>query len=83
MTDTRAQHIAELQLDAAPHVRALTRRQISSIENLPADHEVLSVRGGAPLVRSPDGQLLRMRPSGRLVATIPVERVRSYLQVRG
>jgi hypothetical protein len=76
MTDPRAQQ---------PHAvndRELTRRQISSLENLPDDHELISVRGRVPLVRRADGRLLRIRPNGRLVATIPVEHVRSYLHVR-
>jgi len=62
---------------------SLSDRQISSMEKLPADHEVVSVRGRAPIVRQPDGQLWRIRPSGSFVAALPVERVQSYLHVHG
>lgn len=61
----------------------LTRSQLRSVEQLPADHEVLSLQGRAPIVRSPDGQLLRIRPSGRFVDAMPVEPVRSYLHLNG
>jgi hypothetical protein len=61
----------------------LTRRQIRCIETLPADHEVVSIRGRAPIVRSGDGELMRIRPSGRMVPSVRVERVRSYLHLHG
>jgi hypothetical protein len=59
----------------------LTRRQLRRMERLPPDHEVVSVQGRAPIVRQPDGRLLRIRPSGRVVDSMPVERVRSYLHL--
>jgi hypothetical protein len=61
----------------------LTQRQIRCMEELPAGHELVRVRGRAPLVREPDGQLSRIRPSGRLVAIGSVSSVRSYLDVHG
>jgi len=61
----------------------LTRRQLSRMQRLPAGHEVVSVQGRAPIVRQPDGRLLRIRPSGRVVEAMPVERVRSYLHLHG
>ena len=61
----------------------LTQRQILYMRQLPADHDVVSLEGRAPIVRKPDGGLLRIRPSGRVVEANPVERVRSYLHVRG
>jgi len=61
----------------------LTQRQIRFMEKLPEGHKVVSIRDGAPIVRRPDGRLLRMQPSGRLAETIRVERVRSYLHVHG
>jgi hypothetical protein len=51
------------------------------MEKLPEGQEVVSTRCGAPIVRRPDRQLLRMQPNGRLAATIHVERVQSYLHV--
>ena len=61
----------------------LTQRQIRFMEKLPEGHKVVSIRDGAPIVRRPDGRLLRMQPSGRLADTIRVERVRSYMHVHG
>jgi len=61
----------------------LTRRQIRRIERLPKGHEVVSTRDGPPIVRRPDGQLLRVQPNGHLEANVRVERVRSYLDVHG
>jgi hypothetical protein len=61
----------------------LTQRQIRCMEKLPDDHTLVSARNGAPIVRGPDGQLLRVQPDGRLAATISVERVQSYLHVHG
>ena len=59
----------------------LTRRQIRCLEELPADHEIVSNRDSPPIVCGPRGQLSRVMPNGRLVAL--VERVRSYLYVNG
>lgn len=59
----------------------LTRRQIRCLEKLPEDHEVVSNGDSPPIVRGPNGQLLRMKQNGRLVSL--VERVRSYLHVDG
>ena len=59
----------------------LTHRQIRCLEELPEDHEVVSTNGGPPIVRGPKGELLRVKPNGRLVAL--VESVQSYLDVRG
>ena len=61
----------------------LTRRQLRRMERLPAGHELVSVQGRAPIVRQPDGQLLRIRPSGRLVEAMHVVQVRSYLHLNG
>ncbi len=65
------------------HTSLLTQRQIRCMEELPAGHKLVRVRGRTPLVREPDGQLSRMRPSGRLVAIGPVSGVQSYLDVHG
>jgi hypothetical protein len=63
--------------------RQLTERQIRYMEKLPRGHRVVSIRDGVPIVRRPDGQLVRMQANGRLDAAIRVERVQSYLNVRG
>jgi hypothetical protein len=61
----------------------LTDRQIRCIEKLPDDQKVMRVRHGVPIVRQSDGRLLRMDANGRLVMTIPVQMVQSYLHVHG
>jgi hypothetical protein len=61
----------------------LTERQIRYMDKLPEGHTVVSVRDGVPIVRRPDGQLVRMKPNGRLPASMPVDRVQSYLHVHG
>src|SRR5271165_798448 len=61
----------------------LTQRQIRCIQTLPEGHSVITVRDRTAIVRQPDGRLARIRPSGRLVVTIPVQKVRSYLHVYG
>jgi hypothetical protein len=61
----------------------LTARQLRRMAKLPEGHQVVSVRGRASFVRRPDGQLMRIRPSGRLVVTNPVQMVQPYLQVHG
>jgi hypothetical protein len=43
----------------------------------------VSGAGWAPIVRRPDGRLLRVRSSGRLVLTSPVQSVQGYLHVSG
>jgi hypothetical protein len=65
-----------------PSSRQLTQRQIRRMEKLPNGHKVVNARHGAPTVRRSDGQLFRVQPNGSLAATIRVERVKSYLDVR-
>jgi hypothetical protein len=62
--------------------KALTERQSRRMQELPG-HEVVSVRRGVAIVREPNGRLSRMQPSGYLVANTRVDRVQSYLHVRG
>jgi hypothetical protein len=59
----------------------LTQQQIRCMEQLPEGHRLVSTRSGAPIVRRPDGRLLRVQPNGRFVTTISVERVQSYLKL--
>jgi hypothetical protein len=59
----------------------LTQQQIRCMEQLPEGHKLVSTRSGAPIVRGPDGRLLRVQPNGRFVTTISVERVQSYLRL--
>ena len=59
----------------------LTQQQIRCMEQLPEGHRLVSTRSGAPIVRRPDGRLLRVQPNGRFVTTISVERVQSYLRL--
>jgi hypothetical protein len=59
----------------------LTQRQIRCLETLPEDHELVTPGHGSPIVRGPKGELLQVKPSGRLVAL--VQGVQSYLQVHG
>jgi hypothetical protein len=59
----------------------LTQQQIRCMEQLPEGHKLVSTRSGAPIVRRPDGRLLRLQPNGRFVTTISVERVQSYLRL--
>ncbi len=63
--------------------RLLTRQQMQTVEHLPAGHEFIGILGRTPIVRRPDGQLSRMRTSGRLVKTGGVQAVQSYLLVQG
>jgi hypothetical protein len=60
---------------------SLTAGQIRRLEKLPEDHELVTTGHGSPIVRGPRGELLRVRPNGRLVAV--VESVQSYLYVHG
>jgi hypothetical protein len=66
-----------------PGTHLLTQRQIRCMEKLPEDHKLVSTGDRAPIVRRPDGQLLRVQPNGHLAATFLVERVQSYLHVHG
>ena len=59
----------------------LTQQQICCMEQLPEGHKLVSTRSGAPIVRRPDGRLLRVQPNGRFATTISVERVQSYLRL--
>jgi hypothetical protein len=59
----------------------LTQRQIRCLENLPEDYEIVSLEDGPPIVRGPNGALLRVKADGRMVAV--VETVQSYLRVYG
>jgi hypothetical protein len=68
---------------AEPAKSLLTARQLKRMAKLPEGHELVSVRGRATVVRRPDGQLMRIRPSGRLVVTNPVKMVQPYLHVHG
>jgi hypothetical protein len=61
----------------------LSASQIRRIQTLPGDHRLVRVRGRAPIVCLPDGELLRIGPSGRLLPECPVAPVRSYLHVAG
>lgn len=66
-----------------PRTSLPTQRQIRCMDELPAGYKIVRVRGQAPVVRQPDGQMARIRPSGRLVVISPVESVQSYLHVHG
>ena len=59
----------------------LTPQQIRCMEQLPEGHKLVSTRSGAPIVRRPDGRLLRVQPNGRFATTLSVERVQSYLRL--
>ncbi|MEA2314744.1 MAG: hypothetical protein QOI03_1436 [Solirubrobacteraceae bacterium] len=61
----------------------LTKRQIRRIEQLPRGHKLVGTRQGAPLVRQPNGRLVRVQRDGRLASAWPVQRVQSYLDVFG
>jgi hypothetical protein len=59
----------------------MTQRQIRCLDELPEDHEIVSIEDGPPIVQGPRGQLLKVKPNGRMVAL--VETVQSYLHVYG
>lgn len=59
----------------------LTADQLQRMLELPEDHMIMSLRRRTPIVRQPDGELLRLRTSGDLVTVAPVESVQSYLDV--
>jgi hypothetical protein len=67
----------------ANDLERLSAPQKRRIETLPDDHRLVRVRGRAPIVRRPDGELLRIDPSGRVLPECPVAPVRSYLHVGG
>ena len=59
----------------------LSGQQLLMLEQLPADHEFVGVLGRTPILRRPDGRLLRMgespvEPTGVLAS-------QGYLQVNG
>jgi hypothetical protein len=58
----------------------LTKRQLACLAKLPENYRVVAATDGSPVVRRPDGQLLRIQPNGSLAATTLVQRVRSYLE---
>ena len=60
----------------------LTQRQLACLEKLPEEYRVVVASNGSPLVRRPDGQLLRVQPNGQLAATALVQSVESYLQLQ-
>jgi hypothetical protein len=46
----------------------LTDGQSVRISELPEDYRVVGVDRTAPLVRKPNGQIMRIQPNGRLIA---------------
>jgi hypothetical protein len=46
----------------------LTDQQTLRIAELPGDYRVVGVDRAAPMVRKPNGQLVRIQPNGRLIA---------------
>jgi hypothetical protein len=82
-TDPSERHDAPVKEACMSSTRQLTQRQIRCMEQLPEGHKVVNTRHGAPTVRRPNGQLLRLQRNGRLAAIIPIERVESYLHLRG
>ena len=46
----------------------LTDQQRLRIAELPEDFRVVGVDSAAPLVRKPNGQIVRVQPNGRLIA---------------
>jgi hypothetical protein len=61
----------------------LSQRQMRRMAKLPADYKVVNSRDGVVLLRRADGQLLRLKPDGRLAPNLSVERVQDYLHVQG
>jgi hypothetical protein len=49
-------------------MQQLTEQQSTRIAELPEDYRVVGVDRGAPMVRKPTGQVLRIQQNGRLVA---------------
>jgi hypothetical protein len=77
MTEPSAGHHATLPENL------LTQQQTRTVKHLPAGHEFVGILGRTPIVRRPDGELSRMRTSGRLVKTAGVQAAQSYLLVQG
>jgi len=46
----------------------LTEQQSTRIAELPEDYQVVGLDRGAPMVRKPTGEVLRIQQNGRLVA---------------
>jgi hypothetical protein len=61
--------------------KTLTQQQRRRTQTPPASDIVISAKGHQLLVRRPDGRPMRVRPSGRLLATDRVESVQSYLHI--
>jgi hypothetical protein len=62
----------------------MTERQINRMERLPPGCIVVSTRAGIAIVRRPDGQVLRIKPDGHLLANaLQIKRVQSYLHCNG
>jgi hypothetical protein len=64
-----------------PGTKTLTQQKRRRTPTAPAGYIVISANGHQLLVRRPDGRPMRIRPSGRLVATDRVESVQSYLHI--
>jgi hypothetical protein len=62
----------------------MTERQMSRMDRLPPGCVVMSTRAGIAIVRRPDGQVVRIKPDGHLLAAgLNIKRVQSYLHVTG
>lgn len=57
----------------------LTQRQIERLDRLPPNHRVVAAHDGMPIVQRPDGQMLSLKPNGRLAATTLISRVQDYM----
>jgi hypothetical protein len=66
---------------STPAANKSTQQQRRRGQQPPADYIVTSAKGHQILVRRPDGRRLRVRPSGRLLATGGVKSGQSYLHV--
>ena len=64
-----------------PGTKTSTQQQRRRTQPPATGYLVTSARGHQLLVRRPDGRPMRIRPSGRLVATDRVNSVQSYLHV--
>jgi hypothetical protein len=62
-------------------IKTPTQQERRRNQTPPAGYIVNSPRGHQLLVRRPDGQPMRTRPSGRLLATHRIESVQSYLHI--
>jgi hypothetical protein len=61
----------------------LTQRQVRRLQQLPRGHKLVGSRAGSPLVRQPNGRLVRITPDGRLATAAVMKRVQSYLELGG